>query len=188
MFRGDRTHFVIDMVCYKWNIWVVTDPQFLKHSKIWDRTGIAIASLCLVHCILFPFLILLLPATRGVLQNPIIEGVVLFLGILVGSISFTTSYRKHRNHYPMMLGLSGVALLTLSLFVFMESNVHFDFRGLTFDPFLMLGGLLLIIGHAWNLHACHCFCEKDCSHLEHKDPQPQQAHTHQHSPDCQHNH
>lgn len=127
-----------------------------------------VAGLCVVHCILFPFLIILLPASRGFLHNPVLEGVILFSGIIIGSISFTTSYRKHRKPWPMMLGLSGVALLTFSLFVYIDSDAHFEIFEFPVDPFMVLGGIMLIGGHAWNLHACHCFCDKTCHHEEHE--------------------
>ncbi len=143
-----------------------------------------IAGLCIVHCILFPFLILLLPATRGFFYNPILEAAILFTGIFVGSISFTTSYRKHRKPYPMMMGLTGVAFLTVNLFVYMESESHFELSGIPVDPFMIVGGLLLIGGHAWNLHACHCFCEPTCDHQEHEhDHEAHHDHNHDHAPE-----
>lgn len=144
------------------------NSQLLKHSRFWDRTGMVVAGLCLIHCILFPILIMLLPATRAIFQSPLIEGGILFSGILIGSISFTTSYRKHRLPYPMMAGLGGVAFLAFSLFVHVDTDRHLELFEIPIDPFMIVGGLLLIIGHAWNLHACHCFCDKSCHHEEHE--------------------
>lgn len=144
------------------------DKQLIKHSKFWDRAGIFVASLCLVHCLLFPFIILLLPAARQLFANPILEGVILFLGISVGSISFMTTYKKHRKPYPIMIGLTGVALLSLNLFVFAEGEAHTEvLGGFILDPLMIIGGAFLIIGHAWNIHACHCFCDTRCAHGQH---------------------
>ncbi len=156
------------MACYKWNTIGVTDHQIIQHSKFWDRSGIFISGLCVVHCVLFPVLIILLPATRSFFYNPILEIIILVLGIIIGSISFVTSYRQHRKPYPMMLGLTGVAFLALNLFVFVESESHVELSGIPIDPLMILGGSFLIAGHAWNIHACHCFCDKSCDHQEHE--------------------
>ena len=132
-----------------------------------------VAGLCIIHCFLFPFLVILLPASKNFFASPVTEAVILVLGVIIGSISFTTSYRKHRKPYPMMVGLTGVALLSLSLFVFSHETFEYHLFNLPVDPVMIVGGLLLIAGHAWNLHACHCFCDQSCAHEEH-----QHAHSH----------
>lgn len=152
------------------NLSPVNNSQFLRHSKFWDRTGMFVAGLCIVHCLLFPFLLIALPASRELFHSPILEGVILLAGIIAGSISFTTSYKKHRLPYPMMIGLTGVALLAINLFVFTEDKTHVDLSGgpIAVAPLMILGGILLVAGHAWNLHACHCFCDKSCDHDHHE--------------------
>lgn len=145
------------------------NSQLLKHSKTWDRTGMVVAILCIIHCALFPLLFVLLPATRAYFDSLIIESAILFLGIFIGSISFTTSYRKHGKPGPLMMGLSGVAFLTIDLFVLSGDQGHVDLFGLEgIHPLMILGGVLLVGGHAWNLHECHCFCDKSCDHEEHR--------------------
>ncbi len=139
-----------------------------------------VAVLCIVHCILFPLLILLIPTARGFFDSILVEGLILLLGITVGSISFTTSYKKHRKPGPLMLGFSGVALLTIDLFVLSDEISHIDMFGLEgIHPAMILGGIFLIMGHAWNIHECHCFCDKSCDHDEHH--QHDHEHKHDHS-------
>jgi hypothetical protein len=146
----------------------VEKEQLLQHSKIWDRTGIVVATLCMFHCLLFPAFVLAVPTTKSVFGSPLLEGSVLFLGILVGSISFTTAYRKHRLVQPMMVGLTGVAILALRLFVFPEEEGVEEVLSLAaLNPFVVTGGSLLILGHYLNLRACHCYCDHDCPHEEH---------------------
>jgi hypothetical protein len=119
-----------------------------------------------IHCLLFPLLIVSIPASRPFFENPLLEAIILLLGISIGAVSFITSYRQHRLPYPLMLGLTGVALLTINLFVFTGRHGHWEGLGFPLDPFMVLGGLLLIAGHAWNIHACHCFCAPSCQHKE----------------------
>ena len=127
-----------------------------------------LAILCILHCLLFPVLVALLPATRVVFNSIILEISILFFGILIGSISFITSFKKHRKPGPLALGFTGVLFLGIDLFVLSGDKGHIDFHGLSdIHPLMIAGGLALIAGHAWNLHACHCFCDKACSHEEH---------------------
>ena len=152
--------------------------QLLKHSRTWDRTGVAIATLCLIHCLAFPILIMLVPATQTLFNSPILEGTILGMGIVVGSISFWTSYRRHKKIYPMVLGVLGIILLLSHLVVFRTDPVIHSMNHettdwnslwshLTIEPLMVLGGALLIIGHLWNIRACHCFCDTACDHDHH---------------------
>ena len=131
----------------------------LKHSTSLDRIGVFVSTLCIIHCILFPLLIILIPTTRGLFNDLLIEGTLLFLGIVVGCISFVSSFKIHKNTKPLMIGLSGIALLTIDLFVLRGANNHFDLFGfLSVQPLMILGGVLLLVGHVHNLRNCkeHC--------------------------------
>ena len=147
------------------------NSELLKHSKTWDRSGLFVAILCLLHCLALPFIALLLPFTRSLFNSLFFEAVILVLGVLVGSISFVTTYRKHKNLYPMLLGILGVMFLFVNLIfiksgALIHSHAHAEatMHSLRVDPMMILGGIFLIAGHLWNIHACHCFCEEDCSH------------------------
>lgn len=147
--------------------------ELIHHSKKWDRTGMVISVLCLMHCFAFPFLIASLPALDALFGNSIFEIVLLSFAIIVGSISFFTSYKKHRKIQPMLMGVLGVSFLAASLYHGLYSghdhphHLSKDFLD-HLNPLMIIGGLLLISGHIWNIHACHCFCDKSCSHEEHK--------------------
>lgn len=142
--------------------------HLIEHSRKWDRTGVVVAAICLVHCLAFPLLVLLIPTTETLLNNPIVEATLLVSAILVGSISFFTSYQTHKKVGPLILGTLGVGLMVLSLFSDLEHG-HSDFDSLVdrLNLLMMLGGALLITGHLWNIYACHCFCDTGCKHEEH---------------------
>lgn len=139
--------------------------ELIQHSKRWDRTGLVIASLCLVHCLTLPVIVSMMPAARVYLSSTWIEGAILLAGILVGSISFLLSFQKHRQKYPILLGTLGVSLLVWSLFGGI-GHLHIGSTLLLshFDPLMVGGGAFLIAGHFGNIHACHCFCDKGCKH------------------------
>lgn len=141
----------------------MTEDNLIQHSKKWDRTGILVATLCLIHCLAFPLLVVLLPATKSIFHNEIFELIIFSLGIVVGSISFFTSYKKHGIIQPMFIGLIGVGFLMMSL----ASSFTHSHSETQFSYYTILGGTLLIIGHLWNIRACACYCEKTCEHNHH---------------------
>lgn len=150
----------------------MNNSEFLKHSKLWDRSGIVIAALCAIHCLLLPVILLAVPTVQAFLNNSWLETSILALGVLIGSVSFITSYQKHRQPYPMMVGFLGVFFLASHLFFFTDGAPHWKLSSwLALDPLMLLGGCLLMSGHFWNIHACHCFCDHSCSHHDHdKEP------------------
>lgn len=150
--------------------------SLINHSKKWDRTGLIISALCVAHCIGLPFLVILVPATGLILHSPLLEAILLVVAILVGSLSFFTTYKTHRKLYPMLTGSVGVALMIASLFLSTSHNHTLDhtwYEQINFT--MMAGGFFLILGHAWNIYACHCFCDTSCDHAEHSHHQSQQA-------------
>lgn len=160
----------------------VDNSELLKHSKTWDRTGVFVAALCLVHCLALPFIMAAMPATRAFFDSIVLELVILFLGVVIGTISFITSFKKHRKFGPMILGALGVFFLVANLGIIRWTAEHSHFLGTSFrvneleiDPLMILGGIFLVAGHMWNIHACHCFCDADCGH-EHPDHSQDHSH------------
>ena len=147
--------------------------QLIKHSKTWDRSGVLMASLCLVHCLFLPSLLTLIPAGYGWFQNPLLEVSLLMTSVVIGTISFWTSYKKHQQKGPSLLGLLGIVLLLSSLIqesLLNSHAVHWQAPFSSFNPLVLIGGISLISGHLWNQYACHCFCDSHCSHHEHSKP------------------
>lgn len=149
------------------------DGELLHHSKKWDRTGLLISSLCIVHCLALPVLLIVAPGVDLFLGNPYFEAALLSLAIVIGSISFWTSFQKHKKCQPMVLGLLGVIFLAVSLcgdFFSGHDHPHSYTTGFwqNLDYFMIGGGLLLVAGHFWNIHACHCFCDRGCDHEVHE--------------------
>ncbi len=125
-----------------------------------------------------------LPASRALLDNTLLELVILVLGVIVGSISFFTSFKKHRKSGPMILGILGILFLVTNLLIIRWTSEHSHFIGQNFklyqleiDPLMIFGGIFLIAGHMWNIRECHCFCGTDC---EHSHPGHEHKHSHHH--------
>ena len=151
----------------------VDNSQLLKHSKTWDRTGVFVASLCLIHCLATPFVAMTLPSISSFFENIWLEATILILGVTIGSASFYTSFRKHHQWGPMIIGTLGVLLMLGNLVHMATAGDHhheeemYHLFGTPIEPLIILGGFLLIVGHLWNIRECHCFCEHDCAHESH---------------------
>lgn len=144
--------------------------QLLQHSKKWDRVGLAISILCIIHCIILPFILLFMPWIH-LLNGPFIESLLLASGALVGGVSFWTSFKKHRQRGPLLLGLIGVGFLIFSIISIHSLDhqhaLHSNLPIGKIDFVTVTGGLFLIAGHVWNIRACHCFCDNSCEHEHH---------------------
>lgn len=83
----------------------------------WDGVGIAASCLCLIHCLAFPLLIAALPALATIVG----EGEVFHIAILVVAIpsslfALWLGRGRHHSLWPFLVGLCGLALLTLAVF------------------------------------------------------------------------
>lgn len=148
------------------------NPPLIAHSRRWDRTGIVVSLLCLIHCLALPVLILALPITEKILGHFWLEISMMLVALSVGIFSFTTSYFRHRKKLPVAIGGFGLLLLAMSLTRTLGLNPWLsplpDHHSLTqLDPFLFAGGALLVWAHFLNIRACHCFCDDHCHDEEH---------------------
>jgi len=118
---------------------------------VWDKVGAAISGLCVIHCVLLPIGLLLLPALSTYL--PLLETKVhlILLGLVLAAagMSFIPGYRVHKHLLPLGLSTAGITSL-----IFAGTLVH-DLLGHRWEPpFAILGSLLLIVAHWVNHSKC----------------------------------
>nr|WP_315028675.1 MerC domain-containing protein [uncultured Chryseobacterium sp.] len=104
-------------------------------SKILDAIGISAAVLCLIHCIIFP-LLLIIPL--GISHNPYIDLAFLAIGAAV-------VYRltKHMtNIWLKFIFCFSILLISISVFVDLLFEIHI--------PLIYIGAAGLILGHIIN--------------------------------------
>lgn len=106
-----------------------------KTTKAYDILGISSASLCLIHCMIFP-LFTIIPF--GFSDNCFIDCLFCCIGMLVVSkILMSDSPKKVK----ITLGLS-IVLVVTSVVLEMMFNIH--------SGLLYIGGLGMIVGHYLN--------------------------------------
>ncbi|WP_133175324.1 MerC domain-containing protein [Sphingomonas oleivorans] len=119
-----------------------------KRTNLLEGAAMAASLLCLVHCLILPLAIALLPAFTNMLRLP--ESFhYLALGFVIpfAALAFLGGWRVHGTPLPTLLGGAGVALLTVAL---LPGRGEIWETGLT-----VAGSLLLMGGHGinWRMRA-----------------------------------
>jgi hypothetical protein len=111
---------------------------------LWDRAGVLLSAVCLVHCLVLPLLAATLPLlTEELTHGPLFHGTVLSLAFPLAAVAFTGGYRTHRRTSPALLGAAGMTLLVLGMGVA---------AGKTAEVALAITGGLLLAGAHWINH------------------------------------
>lgn len=120
-----------------------------------DNIGVTISSLCLIHCILLPILILFFPIiSLYYLMNEIYEWVFLCLSIIVGFFSLCLGHKKHKSSLALKTLIFGFTFLVISkIFHNSDNTLH--------SVLVLFGGSLIIFSHILNKKLCDS-CER-CS-------------------------
>lgn len=122
-----------------------------KIRNIWDRAGISISIVCMIHCLLFPVVLALLPLwSFGHALHMWLHPVLL---LLIGPTVFRAVRQGKTSRRVKKLLFSGFLLL---VFVWI---LH-DWLGQTGELVITLAAsLLLIVGH-WKNYTLHHICSQ----------------------------
>lgn len=104
-------------------------------SKILDAVGISAAVLCLIHCIVFPLLMII---PLGISHNPYIDLAFLIIGTLV-VFRITAKIGNRRLKFLFWVSIILIAISVLADFIF---EIHI--------PLIYVGAAGLITGHIIN--------------------------------------
>ena len=127
-----------------------------------DKVGIALSMMCLVHCLLGPILIVLLPSLGGFLGGESFHWLMLALVIPVAYYSFFKTYRSHGFKQAIQIGSVGVAFLVLGVLIpeLIHEHDHSETGLLSMHSletaFTVFGGLVLAFAHYKNYQQCQC--------------------------------
>lgn len=118
-----------------------------------DKVGIAITSLCAIHCIMLPVLLPLLPLMGlTVAHNHAFERIILLITMVLGFITlFAGFHRYHRKLYPFYS-------LFIGGFIYWQK----DLFGPAYEHYILIvGASFVVLAHLLNLRLCnHCHsCE-----------------------------
>lgn len=123
-------------------------------QKTADITGAVLSQLCLVHCLLLPVLMGVLPSLSCEFLGETFHVLVLSLATPVAAFALQQGYRKHGSTRPAAFGLAALAVLWA---VFgLEETLNHDLV----EGFNVMGGLMMAYAHwmNWSLSSHRCDC------------------------------
>lgn len=125
--------------------------EFITQLDRWDKVGLALSSLCAIHCLLAPILVLSVPVLGQAFEQPWIHLLLAVFVVPVGLFAFYTGYGHHHKKGLTSLGVAGLALVCVGLLAPI-SGVNF----LGHDVITIIGSFCLVIAHILNRRACLC--------------------------------
>lgn len=114
-----------------------------KVQSFGDKAAIGLSMLCLVHCLILPFLLLVLPPLAGllVLSDEAFHEWLLIAVIPISVLALGFGYVRHKSGLVVGLGFVGCTLLVLA-------TILGEQRGETL--FTVLGSMLITYAHLRN--------------------------------------
>jgi hypothetical protein len=110
----------------------------------WDGLGLSIAGLCLVHCLTTTILLVFIASAGGLLLDPVIHEIGLFLSIIFGVVALGKGLWDHGFVMPAAIGSLGIGMMAGAL-----TLPH----GGTEIVWTILGVVVLALGHDLNHRA-----------------------------------
>jgi len=122
----------------------------IKYKFWWDRLGIALSLVCLVHCLVLPVAIVALPLVAAQWLDTGIFHTALALVLLpVALLAVVPGLRMHGRISVAAAMAAGLSLLSTAAFAGEDLLSHQWQIGLT-----IAGGAILVAAHAVNLSLC----------------------------------
>lgn len=119
------------------------DKQTAQRGLL-DQVAVALSGLCLLHCLLLPFLIAVLPFL-GQFSDDHLHAEMLIVVVPVSAIALALGFRRHRHTGVVVSGIVGLALLIIG------GTVAHSAYGLLADRALtVVGSITLAITHYRN--------------------------------------
>ena len=115
-------------------------------TRFLDIISIVISFACIVHCLFFPALLILLPTLLSSINNELIHSILLVFIYPISIYAIYIGFKKHHNKALVVQGISGIFILTLALFMH-----ELSFLGLELEAILtIMGAVVLAIAHFKN--------------------------------------
>jgi uncharacterized membrane protein YfcA len=87
-------------------------------STTFDKLAIGLSTVCAVHCLLLPILLVALPAVAATsLGDESFHQWMLVAVLPTSLIALFTGCRRHRNNRVLSMGILGLAVLTITAFL-----------------------------------------------------------------------
>lgn len=131
-----------------------------------DKLAMSLSAVCLVHCLLTPALLTLLPIVSSSLlvEDALFHKLMLWLVLPTSGVALFLGCRKHNRLSIVVCGIIGMSILIAVAFF------GHDIFGIVAEKIATsIGGLILAASHFLNFRACQSVpCDdKNCSTEHH---------------------
>jgi uncharacterized membrane protein len=120
------------------------DNRSSSNGGILDHVAIALSSLCLIHCLLLPAIIVALPLLAQFNETHF-HVQMLIVVIPVSLFAFGIAYRRHRNKAIIVWGIVGIAIMFVG-----GTVAHANYGALADTALTMAGAIILATAHYFN--------------------------------------
>lgn len=122
-----------------------------------DKTAISLSFICTLHCLALPFAVALLPTLAAAnLQDEAFHLWMIIAVIPTSLLALTMGCKKHSDYRVLLLGITGLGLLILAVFL------GHDLLGESGEiAFTVLGASIIAASHLLNHRLCQrrrCEC------------------------------
>lgn len=115
-----------------------------RQRALFDKIAVGLSGLCLLHCLLLPFVVAVLPFL-GQLDGDHLHTEMLIFVIPVSVVALAVGFRRHGQINVIISGAAGLIILTTGALV-----VH-DLYGLIADRMMtVMGSIVLAFTHYQN--------------------------------------
>lgn len=120
------------------------DNRSSGRSGIFDHLAITMSGLCVVHCLLLPFVIVALPLLVQFDGNHFHLQMLVVI-IPVSLIAFAYAYPRHRNKTIIAWGLAGIAIMCVG-----GTIAHANYGAIADTTLTIAGSIILATSHFFN--------------------------------------
>lgn len=124
---------------------------FEETTDRWDKLGIFLSSLCAIHCLVTPLLVLALPVMGEFFEQEWVHLAMALFVVPVGLFAFWSGYKHHRQQKVFALGVLGLSMVGGAS---VAPHEWVEFWGT--DIITVIGSIFLIVAHVLNRRACLC--------------------------------
>ena len=123
-----------------------------KYKEIYDKLGMWISGLCIIHCLLVPVIVSIYPFFFHRFGELLFHKILFLVILFISVFAFIPGYKIHKRKKPIILLFSGLTCLSMNILfhnVFHNIELYIN----------ILGSLLIITAHLKN--------KKHCSQCKH---------------------
>ena len=115
-------------------------------TRLLDIISIVISFACIVHCLFFPALLILLPSLLSSINNELVHIVLLVFIYPISIYAIYSGFKVHHKKALLLQGILGIFLLTIAVFMHDISLLGFELEVI----FTIFGALVLAHAHFKN--------------------------------------